>query len=265
MNKHIFVLSYCGAQEFFDTINIKEFPDSTFYFIDNGNQKYTPSFDCFTYTTSHNLGCAGGWNLICDIAFNYFKLENIIITQDDATYTNEQLEDALLETNEYSLTGVYQPYFEFSCFALNKHTYSKVGRFDENFIYVYSEDADYKQRCMLSNIIVNSLMHESKQNNKSLTLKKQPSLNRIRYNREYLKFKWGDSIHPSPIARSDSQAPFEARTPFNHSGSFSVSFVPLTDRIKNIYPEIYKNSLESRLPSVIEYDKFISGEVSITC
>lgn len=265
MNKHIFVLSYCGAQEFFDTISIEEFPDSTFYFVDNGNQKYTPSFDCFTYTTSRNLGCAGGWNLICDIAFKYLKLENIIITQDDATYTNAQLEDALLETNEVCLTGVYQPHFEFSCFAINKHTYQKVGRFDENFIYVYSEDADYKQRCMLKGITINSLMHNSAQNNKSLTLKKQPSLDRIQYNRDYLKFKWGNSIHPSPISRADSQAPFELRTPFAHSGLFTLDFVPVSDRIKKVFPELYKNSVESRLPSAIEYDKFITGEVSITC
>lgn len=263
MNKQIFVLSYCGAQEFFDSININEFPDSTFYFIDNGNQNYTPSFDCFTYTTTTNLGCAGGWNLICDIAFEYLKLDKIIITQDDATYTNEQLEDALLETDKNCLTGIYQPHFEFSCFAIHSDIYHKVGRFDENFIYVYSEDADYKQRCMLAGVVMNSLMYPSKDNNKSLTLKKQPSLNKIQYNREYLHFKWGPSIHPSATARVDSQAPFQYKTPFNHSGNFSIDFIPVTSRIKNIYKDLYKNSIESRLPSAIEFDKFIKEELSI--
>jgi hypothetical protein len=257
MNKHIFILSYCGAQEFFDTINVNEYPDSTFYFIDNGAQNYTPSFNCFTYATSVNLGCAGGWNLICDIAFKHLKLENIVITQDDATFTNEQLSDALAETNEHCLTGVYQPYFEFSCFALHRDTYNKVGRFDENFIYVYSEDADYKQRCRLNNIVVSSLMHPSTGSNKSLTIKKQPQLNRINYNREYLNFKWGSSIHPSPIARSDSQAPFQYTSPFKDSGCFSLDYIPLTSRIKNIYPMLYTNTAELRLPSVIEYDTFI--------
>jgi hypothetical protein len=263
MNKHIFVLSYCGAQEFFDSIDIKEFPDSTFYFIDNGNQNYTRSFECFTYTASTNLGCAGGWNLICDIAFKYLNLEKIIITQDDASYTNEQLEDALLETTESCLTGVYQPHFEFSCFALHANTYKSVGRFDENFIYVYSEDADYKQRCMLSGIVMNSLMYNSKDSNKNLTLKKEPALNKIMYNREYLHFKWGTSIHPSVSARVDSQAPFEFKTPFKHSGIFNIDFIPLTGRIKNIYTDIYKNSEEFRLPSAIEFDNFITKELSI--
>jgi len=265
MNKQIFVLSYCGAQEFFDSINIEEFPDSTFYFIDNGNQTYIPSFECFTYTTSTNLGCAGGWNLICDIAFKFLKLEKIVITQDDATYTNEQLEDALLETTENCLTGVYQPHFEFSCFTIHKDTYKKVGRFDENFIYVYSEDADYKQRCMLSGVVINSLMYNSKESNKNLTLKKQPALNKIMYNREYLHFKWGDSIHPSASARVDSQAPFAFKTPFKHSGTFNIDFIPLTERIKNIYKDMYKNSEEFKLPSTIEFDKFIEGELSILC
>jgi GT2 family glycosyltransferase len=265
MNKHIFVLSYCGAQEFFDTIDIKKFPDSTFYFVDNGNQNYTPSFDCSTYTTSINLGCAGGWNLLCSIAFDYLKLEKIIITQDDANYTNDQVEDALLETTENCLTGVYQPHFEFSCFAIHADTYKRVGQFDENFIYVYSEDADYKQRCMLNGVVMNSLMYNSAQNNKSLTLKKEPALNRIHYNREYLHFKWGNSVHPSPYARADSQAPFEYRTPFKHSGIFNDGFIPITNRIKNAYPELYKNSEESRLPSAIEFDKFIEQELSIIC
>ena len=263
MNKHIFVLSYCGAQEFFDNIDITKFPDSTFYFIDNGAQNYTPSFECFTYTTSNNIGCAGGWNLICDIAFNYLNLESIIITQDDATYTNEQLQDALAETNEGCLTGVYQPHFEFSCFAIHKDIFNKIGRFDENFIYVYSEDADYKQRCMLNNIIVSSLMHPSKDSNKNLTLKKEPELNRISYNREYLKFKWGNSIHPSSLSRADCQAPFEYSTPFKDSGSVSIGYVPITARITNCYSTLYPKDMQLRLPSVIEYDKFITGEVSI--
>jgi GT2 family glycosyltransferase len=256
MTKHIFVLSYCGAQEFFNTIDVSKFPDSTFYFIDNGKQTYTNTINCFTYTTTTNLGCAGGWNLICDIAFKHFNLDKIIITQDDATFTNEQLDDALLETHESCLTGVYQPHFEFSCFALHKETYYKVGKFDENFIYVYSEDADYKQRCMLSGVVLNSLMYNSKESNKSLTLKKQPSLNRIAYNREYLKFKWGDSIHPSSISRADCQAPFIYKTPFEHTGLFPLTYTPITGRIKNVYSDWYVDNKEYQLPSAIEYVRF---------
>jgi hypothetical protein len=251
MTNHIFVLSYCGAQDFFNTISVKDFPGSTFYFIDNGNQSYDATFTCTTYTTSTNLGCAGGWNLICRIAFDYLNLEKIIITQDDACYTEEQIEDALAETSATCLTGVFQPYFEFSCFAIHRDTWKQVGAFDENFIYVYSEDADYKQRCMLQGIVLNSLMVPSAGSNKSLTVKRNPSMNRVLYNREYLQWKWGKSIHPSEVARRDSQPPFEYRTPFDEL--VPVDYIPKSRRIDTAYPAL-KTTL--RFPSEVEYDRF---------
>ena len=257
MSNHIFVLSYCGAQDFFDSIKIEDFTDSTFYFIDNGNQNYTPSFDCFIHTTARNIGCAGGWNLICKLAFEHFNLDKIIITQDDATYTEQQIEDALAETNATCLTGVYQPYFEFSCFGISKETYKYVGMFDENFIYVYSEDADYKQRCFRKNITINTLMVPSEGSNKSLTLKKNPNMNRIMYNREYLKFKWGNSIHPSNSARADMQAPFEYLTPFSDVGLFHLDYIPISDRITKLYYADSQLIDNLCLPSIEEYDKFI--------
>jgi len=253
MTNHIFVLSYCGAQDFFNTLNVKDFPGSTFYFIDNGAQTYDTTFTGFTYTTSTNLGCAGGWNLICRIAFDYLNLEKIIITQDDATFTETQIEDALAETHDNCLTGVYQPHFEFSCFAIHKNTWKRVGAFDENFIYVYSEDADYKQRCMLQGVTINSLMIPSKGANKSLTVKQNPSMNRIQYNRQYLQFKWGSSIHPSAAARLDCQPPFEYRTPFNEL--LPIDYIPKSPRIDTAYPAL---KITSRFPSEVEYDKFIT-------
>jgi hypothetical protein len=256
MTNHIFVLSYCGAQDFFNSIRVEDFPGSIFYFIDNGQQTYTPTFECYTYATSKNIGCAGGWNLICDIAFKHFNLEKIIITQDDAYYTESQIEDALVETDENCLTGVIQPHFEFSCFAIHRETYNKVGRFDENFIYVYSEDADYKQRCLKANVVVNSLMVPVENSNKSLTLKKNPELNRIQYNRDYLYFKWGKSIHPSLAAQQDMQPPFEYSTPFQHAGLFPLDYIPISNRLQKVYyPE--SNSLDTLcLPSVTEYVNF---------
>jgi hypothetical protein len=251
MTNHIFVLSYCGAQDFFNTIRIKDFPGSTFYFIDNGAQTYDANFTCATYTTSTNLGCAGGWNLICSIAFEHLNLDKIIITQDDATYTETQIEEALEETSSTCLTGVYQPYFEFSCFAIHKDTWKKVGAFDENFIYVYSEDADYKQRCMLQGITLNSLLVPSVSSNKSLTIKKNPAMNRILHNREYLRWKWGESIHPSQTARNDCQPPFKYRTPFNEL--VPLSYIPKSNRLNTLFPGL-KNS--SRFPSEVEYDIF---------
>jgi GT2 family glycosyltransferase len=226
---HIFILSYCGASEFFEFAASQPFSNSKFYFIDNGAQTYNTSIDCLTYTTTKNLGCAGGWNLIALIAFKSLNLDKIIITQDDARYTEAQIEQALEETSESCLTGVYQPHFEFSCFAIHKNTYEKVGSFDENFLYVYSEDADYKQRCLLNKVTVSSLYFDSKKSNDSLTLKKKPELNRIAHNRAYLAYKWGPSIHPSPSSRADAQPPFQFLTPFASEGNFPLDYAPIKE------------------------------------
>ena len=201
MSNNIFVLTYSAAQNFFD--NTSPVKNSVYYIIDNGNQKYTPTFDCRFFTASRNIGCAGGWNLICDIAFDSLQLDKIVITQDDAKINPDLITQALEETEGLMITGVIQPFFEFSTFVITRDVWNLVGRFDENFVYVYSEDADYKQRCMLSGVTINSLYVENKNANFSASIKNNPAINRIEYNREYLKFKWGSSVHPNPAARAD--------------------------------------------------------------
>lgn len=249
MCPNIFVLTYSAADSFFE--NTQPLKESFYYLIDNGNQKYAPTFGCNVFTTSRNIGCAGGWNLICDIAFDYLKLDKIIITQDDAKIDSGLIYQALEETNGLSITGVIQPFFEFSTFVITKEVWNHVGRFDENFIYVYSEDADYKQRCLLSGVSLNSLYASNIDSNNSQSIKDNPSLNRIEYNRQYLKYKWGDSIHPNPGARLDGQPPFKNKTPFEQiEAAMPLDYIPLTDRITKIYESI------SNFPSKIEYERF---------
>lgn len=256
MTNHIFVLSYRGAQQFFENKKFQEFERSTFYFIDNGQQTYNNSLGCWSYTTERNIGCAGGWNLICKIAFDWFNLDKIIITQDDATFSESDIEDALHQTSDKTLTGVLSPFFEFSCFAISKSTYKTVGAFDENFLWVYSEDADYKQRCMLSGVTINSLFVDPKGANQSLSVKADPSINRILENRAYLTLKWGQSVHPIPSARADFQPPFEHRTPFSDIGMFPTDFIPVSDAVQKQF------KCGDRMPSQIEYNKFLRGETN---
>jgi GT2 family glycosyltransferase len=256
MYNNIFVLTYSSAQEFFK--NTKPLSNSLYYLIDNGSQKYNPTFGCNFFTTSRNIGCAGGWNLICDIAFDHLDLDKIVITQDDAIINPELISQALEETNGLSITGIIQPFFEFSTFVITKEVWHTVGRFDENFIYVYSEDADYKQRCLLSGVLINSLYVPNKEVNFSSSVKHNPSLNKIDYNRQYLKFKWGDSMHPNPAARLDGQPPFANKTPFedmdimkyDNQSSMPLDYIPLTSRITSVYGDI------SDFPSKIEYERF---------
>lgn len=253
MTNHIFVLSYCGASQFFDNPVFQSFDSSVFYFIDNGDQNYSNTLNCWEYKTSRNIGCAGGWNIISKIAFDYFNLDKIIITQDDATFTEEEVEEALSETDSSTLTGVLSPHFEFSCFGISKNTYKTVGPFDENFLWVYSEDADYKQRCRLAGITINSLYIDARERNCSLSVRKNPELNRIQQNREYLRLKWGSSIHPSEAARRDCQAPFEYNTPFASEGVFPLDFIPHSPALVKQYPDCAFS-----MPSKIEYSNFLN-------
>jgi hypothetical protein len=244
---NIFVLSYCNASNFIkSTSNL-----FNYNMIDNGNQEYNTTPGCHYFSTDKNIGCAGGWNLICDIAFDSLGLDKILITQDDASVPLELMLQALAETDGLSITGVIQPFFEFSCFAITKQVWNKIGRFDENFIYVYCEDADYKQRCYLDRVTINSLYTANKDMNQSLTLKEHPNLDRIVYNREYLYTKWGESIHPSSAARADGQAPFSNRTPFAElSENLPINYIPRTNRISKIYGD------SDKFPSEIEYERF---------
>lgn len=253
MTNNIFVLSYCGALQFFENLSFQNFTGSTFYFIDNGQQNYFNTLNSWEYTTSRNIGCAGGWNLICRIAFDYFNLDKIVITQDDAVFSESEIDELLEETSDKTITGLLTPYFEFSCFAISKETYKTVGAFDENFIWVYSEDADYKQRCMLNSITINSLYVSAKDRNKSLTIKENPQLNRINQNREYLSLKWGYSVNPSIVAQKDFQAPFTNKTPFASEGLFPIDFIPHSPTLLTHYPDA-----RHKMPSQLEYELFLN-------
>jgi hypothetical protein len=249
MKNNIFVLSYSTAQSFFDrTTPVK---NSLYFMIDNGNQKYNPTFGCNFFNTSRNIGCAGGWNLICDIAFEMLELDKIVITQDDANIVPDLITQALEETSGLCITGVIQPFFEFSTFVITREVWNLVGRFDENFVYVYSEDADYKQRCMLNKVIINSLYVENKNVNDSASIKNNPSINKIEYNREYLRYKWGNSVHPTTSARLDGQPPFANKTPFQQEvAGLELDYIPITKRISNVY------GIGDKFPSQIEYERF---------
>lgn len=256
MANHIFVLSYCGADQFFSETKFKQFSNSKFYFIDNGKQSYKNSLDCWEYTTQRNIGCAGGWNLICKIAFEYMQLDKVIITQDDALYSEDSIEEALYQTDDDTITGVLSPYFEFSCFGITKECYSRVGAFDENFLWVYCEDADYKHRAMRLGVMINSLFVDPRGANQSLSIKTDPSIDKTAHNKAYLTLKWGESVHPMRAARNDYQAPFKYSHPFNNS-QLPLDFIPITDSLKKAFPDV-----STSMPSEIEFNRFIKEEIN---
>mgnify|MGYP001379314187 FL=1 len=72
-----FLLAYQGFDYFREKFDKKKYPNTTLRIIDNGNQKIE---DYEIYKTKNNIGCAGGWNLICYIGFEYLQI-SIINTQ----------------------------------------------------------------------------------------------------------------------------------------------------------------------------------------
>lgn len=248
----IFTLSYSRANSYFKST--KPINNANYYIVDNNKQKYTPTFACSIYTTSRNIGCAGGWNLICKIAFEHLNLDRIIITQDDARIDNNLLIQAYEECAEHEILGIIQPFFEFSTFVMTRSVWNTVGVFDENFLYVYCEDADYKHRAYLSGVTINSMYVPNRSVNDSASVSDDPTINRIEKNKQYLKLKWGDSIHPSPSARADFQPPYEKKTPFwGLEDAVPINFIPKTKELVELY------NITDKFPSEIEYTRFLAN------
>ena len=240
----VFTLSYSRLKDF--RSRLPKLKNIVNYVIDNNSQEWDKTLDGSYYATSKNIGCAGGWNLICDIAFSHLSLDKIVITQDDLDLSSDLYEQAYEEATATEIVGVVQPFYEFSAFAITKDTWLNVGRFDENCLFVYGEDVDYKQRCYLKNIHISSL-HEPNGVN-GATIKDHPNLNRIMANRAYITRKWGASINPDLIAANDGQPPFQYQTPFDLNSDFPL-----------VYQHTYKyeNSDRQGFPSEHEYKRFL--------
>jgi hypothetical protein len=195
-----FILAYNAMDYFNNWFDFDQFQNTELRFIDNGKQNAPDKLKQHViHQTEKNIGCSGGWNLICDIGFNYFGFDKIIIGQEDARIS-EDIFEALLEYCSPSLIcGTYNNSFEFSTYAIHKDTFNKVGRFDENFLFAGCEDNDYKHRCKLNGIEVGTLdvshhFNCSIANNINVV----PSRS-ITHNAEYIKRKWNDYTYTVPF------------------------------------------------------------------
>lgn len=231
MKYNYFVLGYNGINYFKDWFDFEHFKNTNLRIVDNGNQQIPSELSKYViHKTQKNIGCAGGWNLVCDIGFNHYNLDKIIIGQEDAK-VSEEIFDALIEnTNEKLICGTYNNSFEFSTYAIHRETFNKVGRFDENFMFAGCEDNDYKHRCKLNNVEIATLdvSHHyncSIANNLNVVPEKSP-----KHNAGYIQKKWNN---------------YQYSTPFN--GEPVDKF---TDYFIEIYGELQK------WPSEIEYEFF---------
>lgn len=158
MNYNLFILGY-GSSKFLDAwIDPTNFPNTEIRIVDNGQQQYPDRLQPYVFhVTSKNLGCAGGWNLICQIAFKQLGLTKVIISNEDNLYSEEYLAALTQLCTPNNIAGTYDRAFEFSLFCIHRDTYEKVGMFDENVIMAAGEDNDYKYRCQLHGVSISSL------------------------------------------------------------------------------------------------------------
>ena len=226
-----FLLGYQGFDYFIEKFDKKKYPNTKLRIIDNGNQKIE-GYEI--YKTKNNIGCAGGWNLICYIGFEYLGLDKIIIGQEDTIVEEKEMEELLKKCNENTISTLIKPHFEFSTFALHKKTFIKIGMFDENCIDAYCEDADYKQRCYLNDVKIESLNKPSERNFGISRKVNKRIYDTIEVNRTYIKQKWGLSINKDELALSDEQPPYEFKHPFNKN-NLNTKFIPITERMKRIH------------------------------
>ena len=219
--KKLFVLSYKGATSFVEKFRtIHSIKNSDVHIVDNGGQQWTIYKDNVVHTTQTNIGCAGGWNLCCDIGFNGMNQDIIVISNDDNFFSDlmvDTLYDAVLK-DPNSIVGAYDRSFEFSLFAIHRSTFEKIGRFDENFLYVTCEDDDYKYRASLNGVKISSLMAGA-DSNLSLSSGELTKDQRAA-NIDYIKAKWGE--------------PRSYTTPFNNN-----NIVPRSEPLKNLYQSTY--------------------------
>jgi len=230
----IFVLTYIGAGYFTNwSQEIRINPQLQFVIVDNGIQNLS-SLYMPTFQSSQNLGCAGGWNLISQLAFNKFGLDKIIIAQDDAVFDLQMVMDVWNNTTDETIAGAYDRSFEFSLFGLTKNMWNTVGLFDENFIYVGCEDNDYKHRMKLFNKTVKSLGYSADMNSnlssRYITSNAKPA---NEYNVQFIETKWGKN--------------YEYTTPFNIP-NVQPNFCGIYDGLRDVYGDI------RQFPSITEFE-----------
>ena len=95
-----FLLAYQGFDIFKEKFVKSKYPNTRLRIIDNGNQKIE-GYEL--YQAKKNIGCAGGFNLICYIGFEYLGLEKIIIGQEDTIVEEKEMEELLEKCDENTI------------------------------------------------------------------------------------------------------------------------------------------------------------------
>lgn len=232
----VFIQTFLGYEYFMQwSPKVLSSEKIQFVVVDTGDQELVKEITTIpVFQTSRNIGCAGGWNLICNLGFNYFFLDKLIVAQDDSIFTEVMISSMWEQTNDNRIVGAYDRSFEFALFGITKNYWNTVGMFDENFIFAGCEDNDYKHRSKILNKQIISLNYSADLNSsicsKTLGDQLKPS---NEHNANYIKSKWGEN--------------YQYTNPFN-----DLNLSPTKCTVRSTLASMYDCDV---FPSIIEFNK----------
>ena len=149
------------------------------------------------YSPHKNIGVSASWNFI----MHNFCSDIALLVNDDVTFCKNSLKIIRKFIDKDTKNGIWttsaRTANNFSCFAISKKFFEKIGDFDESFYPAYFEDNDYAFRIKLAKeefVYIDDVVcnHDG-----SSTLKKFDSNQMedhhksFRKNRDYYMAKWG--------------------------------------------------------------------------
>jgi GT2 family glycosyltransferase len=168
-------------------------PDVNIYILDNGNQNINvPAENIKCHVRTENLGVAGSWNYLINLAISE-GYEYFLILNDDVILKKPSgVISQIIERYGENIMHIPKHFYHMSAFILSKKIFMQVGEFDENFKKCFFEDNDYKYRVKIAGFEItyrDELGSEVFRNSQTIEL--NPLLGGYIENKEYYIKKWG--------------------------------------------------------------------------
>lgn len=172
------------------------------FVVDNGG-KFIDREGVEVYRPGHNLGVSASWNVICREAFADGL--DAFILNDDVT-VHRQCFGEMMKRPELIVLAPW-----WSCFAIDRPAYEKIGPFDEQFYPAYCEDTDYMYRAKLAGVpigIVEGFVdHAASSTVGAMTPEEKAAFLRCNWSWRYYREKWGGDSYNETYKEPFNGAP----------------------------------------------------------
>ena len=135
------------------------------------------------------MGVSGSWNFLCRTIFE--KHQYALILNDDIVLRADRngIEN-FIHTQKFDFG--WSESMNAAAFLLPKATFEEIGWFDEQFFPAYYEDNDYFWRLKCKKkAVIGSYLLDPAIKRASITISKDPLLNKGQENRKRYEKKWG--------------------------------------------------------------------------